>query len=136
MYEAKNGKICNFWTIWPVIQLINDHLQIWLRHICPTVHRFKKCYDISEVASVGGGEIAYLKACHFSPFEFQLCHQRSLLKCHCTFNIYGPLVKKVFVRFLKDALLTELSPRMYRSCPSNVLQDVLVDNSFNRHQSS
>ncbi len=39
-YEAKNGKICNFWTIWPVIQLINDHLQIWLRHICPTVHRF------------------------------------------------------------------------------------------------
>ncbi len=57
MYEAKNGKICNFWTIWPVIQLINDHLQIWLRHICPPVHRFKKCYDISEVASVGGGEI-------------------------------------------------------------------------------
>ncbi len=31
MYEAKNSKICNFWTIWPVIQLINDHLQIWLR---------------------------------------------------------------------------------------------------------
>ena len=26
MYEAKNSKI--FWTIWPVIQLINDHLQI------------------------------------------------------------------------------------------------------------
>ena len=31
MYEAKNGKICNFWMIWPVIQLINDHkLQILL----------------------------------------------------------------------------------------------------------
>ncbi len=28
MHEAKNSKICNFWTIWPVIQLINDHLQI------------------------------------------------------------------------------------------------------------
>ncbi len=28
MYEAKNSKICNFWTIWPVIQQINDHLQI------------------------------------------------------------------------------------------------------------
>ncbi len=22
MYEAKNSKICNFWTFWPVIQLI------------------------------------------------------------------------------------------------------------------
>ncbi len=23
MYEVKNSKICNFWTFWPVIQLIN-----------------------------------------------------------------------------------------------------------------
>ncbi len=27
MYEAKNSKIRSFWTIWPVIQLINDHLK-------------------------------------------------------------------------------------------------------------
>ncbi len=28
MYEAKNSKICNFWTFWPVIQLINDLFKI------------------------------------------------------------------------------------------------------------
>ncbi len=26
MYEAKNCKICNFRTFWPVIQLINHHI--------------------------------------------------------------------------------------------------------------
>ncbi len=77
------------------------------------LHRCKKCSDILKVASVGGGEIANLKAYHFSHFEFQLCHQRSLLKCRYTFYIYGPLVKKVSFRFLKDALLTELSPRIF-----------------------
>ncbi len=24
MYEVKNSKICNFWTFWPVIQLIKE----------------------------------------------------------------------------------------------------------------
>ncbi len=33
-----------------------------------------------------------MKVYHFSHFQFQLCHQRSLLKCHCTFYIYGPQV--------------------------------------------
>ena len=32
------------------------------------VHRCKKCNDILKVASVGGGEHASLKACHFSHF--------------------------------------------------------------------
>ena len=27
MYEAKNSKICNFWTFWPVIQPINGYLE-------------------------------------------------------------------------------------------------------------
>ncbi len=27
MYEVKNSKICNFWTFWPVIQLINHLFQ-------------------------------------------------------------------------------------------------------------
>ena len=44
------------------------------------LHRCKETYtDIFKVASVGGGEIANLKAGHFSYFQFQLCHQRSLL---------------------------------------------------------
>ncbi len=55
------------------------------------LHRSKKYRDILKVASVVGGEIANLKACHFPLFHFQLCHQRSLLKCHCTFYIYGLL---------------------------------------------
>ncbi len=28
-YEAKIAKICNFWTFWPVIQLINHLFKIW-----------------------------------------------------------------------------------------------------------
>ena len=44
-------------------------------------HRCKKCSNILKVASVGGGETASLKACHFSPFQLQLCHQRALQKC-------------------------------------------------------
>ena len=52
------------------------------------LHRCKKWSDILKVASVGGGEIADLKSCHFSHFQFQLCHQGSLLKCHCTFYIW------------------------------------------------
>ncbi len=28
MYEVKNSKICNFWTFWPVIQLMNHLFQI------------------------------------------------------------------------------------------------------------
>ena len=86
---------------------------------CPTVHRCNKCSDISEVTSGNRAEIANLKVCHFSHFQFQVCHQRSLLKCHCTLYIYGPLVKKVIVRFSKDALLhvlNVLSSRVSRSC--------------------
>ncbi len=76
------------------------------------LHRCKKCSDIFKVSSVGGGEIANLKACHFSLFQFQLSHQRSLLKCHCTFYIYGPVVKKATFRFLKQALFIELSSKI------------------------
>ncbi len=99
---------------------------------CPMVHRCKKCSDILKVASVGGGQHASLKACHFSHFQFQLCHQRSLLKCHCTFYIYGPLVQKSTFSFSKDCLLAILSSKMSRHCPSHVLQDILSDNSIKR----
>ncbi len=66
-------------------------------------------------------EIGNLKACHFSCFQFQLWHQRSLLRCHYTFCIYGLLVKKAMFRFLKDCVLAILSSKMSRRCPSNVL---------------
>ena len=32
---------------------------------CTMIHRCDKCHDIFKVASVGGGEIANLKACNF-----------------------------------------------------------------------
>ncbi len=76
------------------------------------LHRCKKCSNNLKVASVGGGEVANLAACHFSHFQFLLCHQRSLLKCHCTFYIYGPLIKKAMFRFFKQALVIELSARI------------------------
>ena len=51
--ECKIAKIRYLWTFWPVIQL-----------------KDQKCSDIFEVASVSGGEIANLKACHFSHFNW------------------------------------------------------------------
>ncbi len=60
-----------------------------------------------------------LKADNFSRFQLQLCHQRSLLKCHCTFYIYGPLVKIAMFRFLKHALFIELSTKIYSSFKAN-----------------
>ncbi len=127
--DAKIAEICNLWTCWPGIQPIN-HLfsKSDKKPFCLMLHRCKKCIEIFKVASVGGGEIGNLKAGHFSHFQFQPCHQRSLLKCLCTFYIYGPLVKKTTFRFLKDCVLVVLSSKMYRRCPSNVLHDNLVNN--------
>ncbi len=44
--EAKTAKISNFWTFWPVIQLIHLLLTSRCTPFCPTVHRCKKCSDI------------------------------------------------------------------------------------------
>ncbi len=132
MYEAKTAKNNNFWMFWSITLLICHLFKRQQTLFWTIVSSCEKCIDIPKVASVGGGQIANLKACHFSHSQFQLCHQRSLLKCRCTFYIYGPLVKKVSFRFLKDALLSELSPRISWRCPSNVLHYNLGDNSVNR----
>ncbi len=95
------------------------------------LQRCKKWSDILNIASVGGGEFTNLKPCHFPRFHFQLCHQRSLLKCHCTFYIYGTFVKKSTFRFLKHALFIELSPWIsWRTCEGQCL-DILASNSAN-----
>ncbi len=97
-----------------------------------TRSRYAQCsidVNVLKVASVGGGDIANLQACHFSRFQFQLCHQRSLLKCHYTFYICRPLVKKVSFRFLICCALADLSSNMFRRCPPHVLPDILSDNS-------
>ena len=95
------------------------------------LHRWKKCSDILKVACVGGGEIVNLNACHFSYFQFQLCHQRSLLKCHCTCYIYGQLVKKVSFRLFKHALFIELSPRISRRTFEGQRRYILLDKTVN-----
>ena len=48
MDEAKTAKISNFWTFWPVIQLIDHPLTSGCTPFCPTVHRYKKCSDIDH----------------------------------------------------------------------------------------
>ncbi len=48
------------------------------------------------------------------------------------FYIYGPLVKKATFRFLKDYVLAVLSSKMSRHSPSNVLQDIMADNSIKK----
>ncbi len=47
MYEVKNSKICNFWTFWPVLQLINHLCQI--RQKVPV--RFWKDGIITELST-------------------------------------------------------------------------------------
>ena len=64
--KVKTVKISNFWTFWPLIQLIQLLLTSGSTPFCPTVHRFKKCSDISEVTSGGRAEGANLKVYHFS----------------------------------------------------------------------
>ncbi len=98
------------------------------------LHSCKEWSDILKVVSVGGGEAANLKACHFSHFQFQLCHQRSLLKCHSTFYIYGQLVKKVSFRFLKHALFIELLPRIsWRTFEGQCLY-ILLDTTYQKSE--
>ncbi len=93
MYEAKNSKICNFWTFWPVIQLIifskSDK-----KPFCPMLHRGKKCSETLKRASVGRGETAYLKACHFSPPT-----TNATFKISMHFLQLETIVKKVLVQF-------------------------------------
>ncbi len=57
MYEVKNSKICNFWTFWPVIQLINHLFQI--RHAFrfatsppPTDATFKMSLHFLQVETI------------------------------------------------------------------------------------
>ena len=57
-YDAKIPKI---WSLWIFSKSHKNPF-------CPMLHRCKKCNDIFKVASVGGGEIATLKACHISHF--------------------------------------------------------------------
>ncbi len=130
--NAGIAKICNLWPFWLVIQLINNPFKIWQEAFCPMLYRCRKCSNILKLASVGGGETASLKACHFSPFQLQLCHQRSLQECRHTFHICEQLVKKATFRFLKDRWLEILSSKMSRRCPSNVLQDIQGDDSIKR----
>ena len=36
--DAKIAKICNLWTLWPVIQLINHLFKIRQKTFCPMFH--------------------------------------------------------------------------------------------------
>ncbi len=57
--------------------------------------------DILKVTSCGRAQIESLRSVIFGHFQFQLGHQRSLFELR-------RLLKTVFVRFLKDGILTEL----------------------------
>ena len=53
--EAKIAKICNFWTLWPVIQLVNHLFKIRQKAFLPNApyradaaYVCKKCSDISS----------------------------------------------------------------------------------------
>ncbi len=64
-------------------------------------HTYKKCSNISEVTSGGRAEIENVKNDRPSDSQFYLRQQMLLLKCHCTFPIYGVLGKKAFRQNLK-----------------------------------
>ncbi len=75
----------------------------------PMVHRYKKCSDISEVTFGGRGEIENVKNDRLSDLHFHLRQQMLLLKCHCTFYMYGALDKKAFCRISKMWFITMIS---------------------------
>ncbi len=71
----------------------------------PMVHRGS---DMSEVTSGARADIENVKNDRPSDLQFQLYHQRSLLKCHCTFYIYGALGKKVLCQILQRWLISSI----------------------------
>ena len=78
------------------------------------VQRCKKCGNISEVTSGGRGEIENLKNDKHSELQFHLRLQMLLLKCHCTFSIYGALGKMAFCRILKRWLLSWITSQNFQ----------------------
>ena len=72
----------------------------------PMVHTCKKCGDISEVTSGGRAEIENVKNDRPSDWQANLRQQMLLIKCHCTFYIYGPLGRKAFCRILKICFIS------------------------------
>ncbi len=123
MYEAKTAKNSNFWMFWWMILLISHLFKVtrhlWLKNsknlhlldilTCnsadipsfqnltkpfgPTLHRCKKCSDISETTSGGRAEIENLKNDRTSDLQFHLRQQMLLLNCQHSFYICGALDK-------------------------------------------
>ncbi len=59
MYEAKNSKICNFWTFWPVIQLIPDGIITELSIKISRSAVFASC--IARILKITHSVISYLR---------------------------------------------------------------------------
>ena len=81
--------------------LIHNLSKIWMTFFWPMVHRCEKCIDISEVTSGGRAETENVKNDMPSYLQFHLCQQMLLLKCQCTFCIYGALGKRALCRISK-----------------------------------
>ncbi len=75
MYEAKNSKICNFCTFWPLVQLINHLFKIRKKAICPTIHR----WHINRVIDQDIQELLF-----FAVFASYIA---SILKCGDLWNL-------------------------------------------------
>ncbi len=92
--------------IWPYKTANTQHIKNWMILFWPMVHRCKKCSDISEVTSGGRAEIENVKNDRPSNWHVHLRQQMLLLKCHCTFYIYGPLGRKAFCQILKRCFIS------------------------------
>ena len=81
------------WTFYHKKLTIHNISTNWMTPFWPIVHRCKKCSDISEVTSGGRAE---LKMWKMTGWHVHLCQHMLLLKCHCTFYIYGTLGRESF----------------------------------------
>ncbi len=62
-YDAKIAKIVNFWTFWPVIQLIYHLFKIKKSTFLSTLLRWKKCSDILKIAFSIYGALGKMVSC-------------------------------------------------------------------------
>ena len=128
-YEAKTAKISNFGIFLSITLLIYHLFKIWKTIFWTMVSSCKKCIDIQKVTP--GGWNGKSEALSFFTLSISALPLEVTSAMSLHFLHLWTIGQKMIFRFLKDALLIELSPRMSSSVSFWHLQDILGDNSVN-----
>ena len=92
---------CNFTSSWLVkaSHSLTCFLEAGL--LWPMINRCQKCSNIWKVTSGCWAEIGNVKKIQTSGFSISALPSDGTFRCHCSFCIHGPLVKKASYIFLK-----------------------------------